>query len=164
MLVIKVFVEGNDKKNVFNNRYNTPAKWPKVKLFHYEEKEAEANSYSPCVFTIRQTPNYVHHQFLFWDCKLTRFLNKKFLGHLRWNKYSSAVSNSPKNFVRKRDLGMGRLASKWVWTGDGTILSSLFLHISVMKFEKINFQILQLFIVKHILKGISSQSALFRRS
>ena len=33
-----------------------------------------------------------------------------------------------------------------------------------MKFEKINFLILQLFIVKQILKGISSQSALFWRS
>ena len=70
-----------------------------------------------------------YHQFLFWDCKLTRFLNKKFLEHLRWKKYSSAVSTSPKNFVRKRDLVMGRLASKWVWAGDGNILSPLFLFI-----------------------------------
>ena len=129
MLVIKVLVKWNDKKNVLNNRYNTSAKWPKVKLFHCEEKEAQANSYSPCVFTIRQTPNYIHHQFLFWDCKLKRFLNKKFLEHLRWKKYSSAVCTSPKNFVRKRDLVIGRLASKWVWAGDGTLLSSLFLFI-----------------------------------
>ena len=109
--------------------YNTPAKWPKVKLFQCKEKEVEANIYSPCVFTIRQTPNYVHHQFLFWDCKLTRSLNKKFLEHLRWKKHSGAVSTSPKNFVRKWDLVLGRLASKWVWANDGTLLSSLFLFI-----------------------------------
>ena len=85
------------------------------------------------VFTIRQTPNYVHHQFLFWDCKLTRVLNKKFLGHLRWKKYSSAVSTCPKNFVCKRDLVMGRQASKWEWAGEGTIFSLVLSPFSLKK-------------------------------
>ena len=74
--------------------------------FCSEEKEAEANGYSPCVFSIRQTPNYEHHQFLFWNCKLTRFPNYEFPEHLRWKEYSCAVSTSAKNFVRKRDLVM----------------------------------------------------------
>ena len=100
------------------------------------------------VFSIRQTPNYVHHQFLFWNCKLTRFPNYEFPVHLRWKEYSCAVSTSAKNFVRKRDLVMKfsreRLASTWVWAGEGTLLSPLCLHvlfikkkghISLMKFE-----------------------------
>ena len=92
---------------------------------------------------------YVRHQITyttnscFGIVSIPDFSKKKFLGHLRWKKYSSAVSTSPKNFVRKRDLVMGRMASKRVWAGDGTLLSSLFLfikrHISLMKFEKINF-------------------------
>ena len=78
---------------------------------------------------------YVRHQITyttnscFGIVNIPDFSKKKFLGHLRWKKYSSAVSTSPNNFVRKRDLVMGRLASKWVRAGDGTLLSSLFLFI-----------------------------------
>ena len=37
-------------------RPQSDLKWD---YFCSEEKEAEANGYSPCVFSIRQTPNYV---------------------------------------------------------------------------------------------------------
>ena len=78
---------------------------------------------------------YVRHQITyttnscFGIVKLRDFSTKFPWAFKGWKKYSSAVSTSLKNFVRKRDLVMGRLASKWVWAGDGTLLSSLFLFI-----------------------------------
>ena len=91
-------------------RLQSDLKWD---YFCSEEKEAEANGYSPCVFTIRRTPNYVHHQFLFWNCKLTRFPNYEFPVHLRWKEYSCAVSTSAKNFVRKKRLGDEITGEDW---------------------------------------------------
>ena len=60
MLIIKVLVKWNDKKIVLNNKIYTSAKWPKVKLFQWEEKEAKAAEAAIArVFIIlrRYTPN-----------------------------------------------------------------------------------------------------------
>ena len=99
MLIIKVLVKWNDKKIVLNNKIYTPAKWPKVKLFQWEEKEAKAAeaAIALCVYnTTALDTKLGTPTILVLNCKLTRFLNKKFPVHLKWKKCSCAISTSPK--------------------------------------------------------------------
>ena len=124
---------------------NCSVKWQKECLKKQDIKPLQSDLKWNCSSAKRRKPKqmaialvclqYVRHQITyttnscFGIVSIPDFSKKKFLGHLRWKKYSSAVSTSPKNFVRKWDLVMGRLASKWVWADDGTLLSSLFLFI-----------------------------------